>query len=306
MLSTESTRLLAIALAVVAALALSLGAQFQKGAVNDHQKLKLSLSDGLNLKQLVQLLARPKWLSGLGFMVLGIIFQLAALTFAPLIVVQPIGAIALVFTAFINARVTKSKPNRATVVAIVFCVGGIGLFVTLASSVAREVQIDDQKLLQILIALGALLVAFGLLFFLLRKRHGALNYIVGAGVLYGFVATLAKVVIQRIEQQQFEWLTFCCLLALAAAVSLGSWFVQNAYSSGPPDLVIAGLTVLDPIVAVLIAVIILNEAHAASGLVEFGFVVSGLLAIVGVYLISRVHPEMIRNQLARLRNRLSK
>jgi drug/metabolite transporter (DMT)-like permease len=306
MLSTESTRFLAIALAVVAALALSLGAQFQKGAVNDHQKLKLSFSGGLNLKQLFQVLIRPKWLSGLGFMLIGIVFQLAALTFAPLIVVQPIGAIALVFTAFINARVTRSVPNRATVFAIALCVSGIGLFVTLASTVAHEVPIDDQKLIQVLVALGGILALFGALFVLLRKRHGALNYIVGAGVLYGFVATLAKVVIQRIEQQQFEWLTLCCLLALACAVALGSWFVQNAYSSGPPDLVIAGLTVLDPIVAVLIAVVILNEAHAASVLVAVGFILSAVLAIVGVYLISKVHPEMIRNELARLRKRVSK
>jgi drug/metabolite transporter (DMT)-like permease len=305
MLSTESTRFLAIGLAVVAALALSLGAQFQKGAVNDHQKLKLSRGSGLNLKQLLQVLVRPKWLSGLGFMVVGIVFQLAALTFAPLIVVQPIGAIALVFTAIINARVTRSMPNRATVLAISFCVGGIALFVTLASSVAHEVPIDDSKLVQVLVTLGGILTLFGAIFFMLRNRHSALNYIVGAGVLYGFVATLAKVVIQRIEQQQFEWLTLGCLIALAVAVSLGSWFVQNAYSSGPPDLVIAGLTVLDPIVAVLIAIVILNEAHAASVWVEVGFAVSGFVAIIGVYLLSRVHPEMIRNELARLRNRKS-
>ncbi len=294
MLSTESTRFLAISLAVVAALALSLGAQFQKGAVSDHQKLKLSLSGGLNLKQLMQVLARPKWLSGLGFMVVGIVFQLAALTFAPLIVVQPIGAVALVFTAIINARVTRAVPNKATIVAIAFCVGGIGLFVSLASTVAHEVPIDDTKLIQVLITLGSILTLFGALFLFLKKKHGALSYIIGAGVLYGFVATLAKVVIQRIEQQQFEWLTLGCLVALAAAVSLGSWFVQNAYSSGPPDLVVAGLTVLDPIVAVLIAVVILNEAHAASLWVEMGFALSAVIAIVGVYLLSRVHPEMIR------------
>ncbi|MEI6591522.1 MAG: DMT family transporter, partial [Actinomycetes bacterium] len=176
MLSTESTRFLAIGLAVVAALALSLGAQFQKGAVSDHQKLKLSRGSGLNLKQLLQVLARPKWLSGLGFMVVGIVFQLAALTFAPLIVVQPIGAIALVFTAIINARVTRSMPNRATVLAISFCVGGIALFVTLASTVAHEVPIDDNKLVQVLVTLGGILTLFGAIFFALRKRHGALNY----------------------------------------------------------------------------------------------------------------------------------
>jgi drug/metabolite transporter (DMT)-like permease len=144
---------------------------------------------------------------------------------------------------------------------------------------------------------------FGILFWVLRKHHGALNYIVGAGVLYGFVATLAKVVIQRIQQGQFEWLTIACLAALGVAVALGSWFVQNAYSSGPPDLVIAGLTVLDPMVAVAIAIVVLNEAQAANPLVMVGFVASALVSVAGVYSLSRVHPEMLRRELAQYRRR---
>ncbi len=43
-----------------------------------------------------------------------------------------------------------------------------------------------------------------------------------------------------------QWYT---LLAILAAGGLGSWFVQSAYSGGPPDLVIAGLTVIDPMTA---------------------------------------------------------
>jgi hypothetical protein len=119
-----------------------------------------------------------------------------------------------------------------------------------------------------------------------------LTYVVGAGVLYGFVATLAKVVIQRIYQQQFELLTILCLVALIGAVALGGWFVQNAYSSGPPDLVIAGLTVIDPLVAVGIAIGVLGEAQQASGLSIAAFSLSGAVAVSGVYLLSRVHPEL--------------
>jgi hypothetical protein len=111
-------------------------------------------------------------------------------------------------------------------------------------------------------------------------------------VLYGFVATLAKVVIQRLYQGQFEWLTILCLIALIAAVVLGGWFVQNAYASGPPDLVIAGLTVIDPMVAVTIAIAILGEAKAATLPVALGFGVSAVMAIAGVVLLSKVHPEL--------------
>ena len=292
-------------LAILAAVALAFGAQFQNQAVGKSTEKTPRRRGSLSLKELGRLFVRPRWISGLGLMGVGMVLQVAALTLAPLIVVQPIGAIALVITSLLNARSTKTKLNRATILAIGLSTFGVGGFVITASQVASQVELTDANLLRVLGLLVIILIAFAVLFFTFGKKAKALTYILGAGVLYGFVATLAKVVIQRIEQQQFEWLTLSCLISLAAAVSLGSWFVQNAYSSGPPDLVIAGLTVLDPIVAVLIAILILNEAHAASVWVEVGFALSGLIAIIGVYLLSKVHPEMIRNELARLRNRKS-
>jgi hypothetical protein len=144
----------------------------------------------------------------------------------------------------------------------------------------------------VLAILLGLLVVFAVLFFTSGRSAKPLTYIIGAGVLYGFVATLAKVVIQRLYQMQFDWLTILCLLALVAAVILGGWFVQNAYASGPPDLVIAGLTVIDPLVAVSVAIAILGEAEAATPLTAIGFALSGAIAVAGVVLLSKVHPEL--------------
>lgn len=290
-------RVLAIVLAILAAVALAFGAQFQNDAVSKgRDKKKTNNADktrgSLSLKQLASLVVKPQWLSGTAFMALGIGLQLAALSLAPLIVVQPIGAIALVITSVLNARVTKTRLNRGTILAISLCTFGIAAFVSMASGVANETVLNDDRLREVLSVLGVILVLFIVLFFTLGKHAKALTYVVGAGVLYGFVATLAKVVIQRIYQTQFEWLTFFCLLALLGAVALGSWFVQNAYASGPPDLVIAGLTVIDPLVAVSIGIVILGEATAASVPVMIGFGFSAILAVIGVFLLSKVHPEL--------------
>jgi hypothetical protein len=221
-----------------------------------------------------------------------IVFQLAALGLAPIIVVQPIGAIALVITSLVNARVTKTKLSKATIVAVALCTGGIGAFVAMASGVAKEIKLTDDRLREVLFVLVAILAVFGVLFIFFARRINALTYILGAGVLYGFVATLAKVVIQRIYQGDFEWLTLLCLIGLIAAVALGGWFVQNAYASGPPDLVIAGLTVIDPLVAVSIGIVILGEAQQADLSAMLGFGLSAIVAVAGVYLLSKVHPEL--------------
>jgi drug/metabolite transporter (DMT)-like permease len=296
---SEGFRSLAILLALAAAVALAYGAYFQNAAVVDDSSRRVKTQGGLSLKQLLSLIARPKWLSGTAFMGAGIVLQLAALSLAPLIVVQPIGAVALVITSLLNARATKTRISRPTLIAVSFCTLGIAAFVAMASGVAHEVVLNDDRLREVLGVLLVILTIFGALFFTIGKRMKALAYVVGAGVLYGFVATLAKVVIQRIYQQQFELLTILCLLALIGAVSLGGWFVQNAYSSGPPDLVIAGLTVIDPLVAVSIGIVILGEAKSADFLTILGWLIAAVGAMIGVYLLSKVHPEMTSKALSR-------
>jgi hypothetical protein len=87
------------------------------------------------------------------------------------------------------------------------------------------------------------------------------------------------------------------VVAIAAAGGLGSWFVQSAYSGGPPDLVIAGLTVIDPIVGIAIGITILGElrpdVHAVMA-IAMGTAAS--LAIVGVIALSRHHPEVTKRK----------
>ena len=287
-------RLLAIALAVLAAVALAFGAQFQNQAVSTSREKHVQPKVSLSLKELAKLLVRPRWVSGTGLMLLGMFLQLGALSLAPLIVVQPIGAIALVITSLLNSRYTKTRLNKATILAIGLSTFGVGGFVVTASQVAAQVELTDENLLRVLLLFVIILVVFALLFFTVGKKAQALTFILGAGVLYGFVATLAKVTIQRLYQMDYDILTLIAVVSMLGAVLLGGWFVQNAYASGPPDLVIAGLTVVDPIVAIAIAIGILGEAQQAtlgSGAFFSGF---GLLAIFGVYLLSKVHPELRR------------
>lgn len=286
-------RWLAVALALIGSVALAFGAQWQNDAVGEQQGKGTKLNGSLGLKQMLALVRRPRWLVGTGLLGLAVLFQISALSLAPLIVVQPLGAIALVVTSVLNARMSGTKLNRATIVAIALCVSGVFGFVVTASTIAKEYVLTDAQMWQVLGILAVILVALITVAVRKAKDGKAIYFVAGAGILYGFVATLTKVVIQRIYQGQFEWVTFLCLVVLGVAVSLGGWFVQSAYSSGPPDLVIAGLTVIDPMVAVLIAGTILGEANQASPLTIVLFLVFGATAIVGVLLLSQFHPQIL-------------
>ncbi|MEY4560018.1 MAG: hypothetical protein RLZ82_1033 [Actinomycetota bacterium] len=296
MFEPEIARPLAIVLAVIGAVFLALGAQFQNDAVTQHHAPKQLKLKSLHIKQVLDLLRRPRWLTGSVFMALAILSQLTALALAPLIVVQPIGAIALIITSVLNSRIHKIKLDPKTFVAIAITMLGVAGFVLFTATSATQVKLDDGMLLQVVGVLIAVLAVFGILFAVSKGRVGPLQYIFGAGVLYGFVASLAKVVIQRIIQGDLNWLTLLATLALAAAAILGGWFVQNAYAAGPPDLVIAGLTVIDPAVAVGIAIVILGEASSAATGQVVGFGVSGLVAVLGVLMLSKVHPQLSNKQ----------
>ncbi|HET8896511.1 MAG TPA: DMT family transporter [Protaetiibacter sp.] len=288
----DPTQFIGIPLALIGAVFLSLGAQFQhRGVVKVEAQTVDTLGKGLNGRQLALLLARPSWVLGTLMLGLAIVFQLASLYFAPIIVVQPLGALALVITSILNSRINHVELKRKSIIAIVMCVGGVLLFVGVAAFTAVDRPVTARQLVIILVVLAVVLAVAAVTFALFRRRIRALFYVIMAGVLYGFVATLAKVVLGRLQQGEFEWLTLTCVIALIAATALGAYFVQNAYASGPPDLVIAGLTVVDPMVAVLIGIIVLGEASQAPFWANIVFAVSGAIAVWGVFLLARNHPQ---------------
>ena len=273
---------------------MSLGAQYQHRGVEKMERLSgADGASGLSMAQVRGLLTRPSWLVGTLMLGLAIVCQLAALTVAPLIVVQPLGAIALVMTTLLNARISGHSPTKQSITAIVCCVGGIFLFVFFAAIFATEKEVTDTELFTILAILLVVIIILGACWLVLRHRMRALFYIVGAGILYGFVATLAKVVIKRVQAGNFDWITIVCVIALIAAAAVGAYFVQTAYSSGPPDLVIAGLTVVDPLIAVLIGMVVLGEAAAAPPWVLVIFAIAGAIAVWGVVGLARYHPQVL-------------
>lgn len=285
-------QVLGIPVALIGAIFLAVGAQLQHRGVGKVEALEPpSRTAGLSMGQLRRLAARPSWLFGSLMLGLAVVFQLTSLYLAPITVVQPLGAVALVVTAILNARVSKVRLDAISIRAIAFCVGGVALFVGIASFTTRSFPVTDLQLYIILGILAVVTIAFAVLFAIYRSSFKAIMYILGAGVLYGFVATLAKVVLDRFKTGDLDWLTLGCVVALLIATVLGGYFVQNAYSSGPPDLVIAGLTVIDPIVAVTIGIFVLNEAAGAHWSVMLAFLVAGVLAVYGVFQLARHHPQ---------------
>ena len=287
---------LAVLLAVLGAFCLAFGAQRQGSAVKaDTGGLALSTHG------LLRLARNPRWVFGFMLLCVGMAMNAVALVMAPLTVVQPIGAIALVITTVVNTKDQGLSMNRASIVAISLCVTGSALFVVLAVNVTQEnhnVSSSDELTIVLLLALAVGL--FGTLAVLFRHRMSAFVYILGAGVLFGFVAVLTRIIGRHLLDPNGQFLLnvpWYSAVAIVAAGVLGSWFVQNAYSSGPPDLVIAGLTVIDPIVGIAIGIVILGELRPdVQPVMAIAMGTAASLAIVGVIALSRHHPEVTKRK----------
>jgi drug/metabolite transporter (DMT)-like permease len=295
----NTAQAIGIPIALVGAVFLSFGAQFQSRGVKQVEAKRSTSGVELGGSELLRLVRTRSWLIGTVMLGLAIALQLTSLRFAALIVVQPIGAIALVVTAILNARMNHIHLDRKVVRSIVLCVGGVAIFVSIAAPSATDTAITDDDLRTILLLLLIVLAAIGTLYAVFRTRLTPVAYIVGAGVLYGFVATMAKTVINRLIAGQFDWFTVLCGVGLLTAGICGFYLVQTAYSLGPPDLVIAGLTVVDPIVAVGIGVLVLGEAQHAPWWAGPAFLVSGGIAVFGVIQLSRHHPEVAAREAAK-------
>ncbi|WP_323961955.1 hypothetical protein GC088_05390 [Arthrobacter sp. JZ12] len=286
----------AVLLALLGACFLAVGAQRQGSAVRSN-------TGGLSLNStgFMRLLRNPRWILGLILLGAGMVCNVIALSLASLTVVQPIGAIALVITTVVNSRDQGVRINRPTVMAISACVAGSALFVLLALNVTRKdhVVLPDQELTAVLLLCIAVAV-FGTLAAVFKRRLNAFAYILGAGVLFGFVAVLTKIIATHLLDPNGRFLLnvpIYSVVAIIAAAGLGSWFVQSAYATGPPDLVIAGLTVIDPIVGIAVGIAVLGELQPnVESVIAIAMGVAAIVAIVGVTALSRHHPDVVKRQ----------
>lgn len=288
----------AVLCAVAGAFFLAFGAQRQGSAVKNN-------TGGLALggSGFVRLLTNPRWVLGLTLLGIGTALNVVALTLGTLTVVQPIGAIALVITTIVNSRDEGIRLNRATVVSITACVAGSALFVLLAVNAVKEnTHVTPTEELTVVMLLAVVVTIFGGAFILFKRRLKSFFYIVGSGMLFGFVAVLTRIISKQIFDPNGLYLLnvqWYSVIAIAAAGGLGSWFVQSAYASGPPDLVIAGLTVIDPIVGIAIGIAILGELHDdVPAVLAIAMAGAAILAIVGVIALSRHHPDVVKRRRA--------
>lgn len=269
-----------ILFALVAAVGLAVGTELQHRGV----RAQGGGSSPASVRGFRALLGQPVWLLGALLIAVSIVLQLSSLLLANLAVVQPLGAVGLLVSAWLQARRTRRRLAPAKRLGIALCMAGIAAFVVIALVVGRPEQVTTATLSGVLVTLGILLI---LALLLLRVRRTALATALSAAVMFGFVATLAQIVLTDLVKNGIGPVPIAAGAGLAAAGIAGSLWVQKAHAQGSSTLVLAGLTVIDPLTGVILTSVFFGTLAGASAGGVFGMLIAGAAATGGVLLVAR-------------------
>jgi drug/metabolite transporter (DMT)-like permease len=252
-------------------------------------------STGLDVWLIFRLARRPIWLAGIASMILGFVFQVTALHYGALALVQPILALELLFVfgymAILGSRTVRKRDWLA---AAAMC-SGLGLFLFAASpSGGRQHAPAYLWLLAGLVTLGVVLAGLAAAFGLRHRTsgtgaHRAAVLGVVTGVAWGFVAAVIKEFSYHLSGGLTaifsNWSVYVLIGAGAASLLLAS----HALAAGPLAASQPGFTILDPLSASLLGLFLFGE-HFQAGTLDLFFEALALaLLVAGVSALSHSH-----------------
>jgi drug/metabolite transporter (DMT)-like permease len=290
---------------MVVAILLSLAASFCTATSTVCQRLGAHSLDagetgvfGLDPMLVFRMARRPVWLLGFASMFAGFAFQITALHFGPLALVQPLLAVELIFVFGYLAVLSRFRGVRLREwLAAVAMSAGLVVFLS-AASPSRGQAHAPAALWWISGLATFAVVAAGVA---VANRAGsparrAALLGVATGVVWGFLAAVIKELSSHVDDGLAavlgNWSAYVLVGVGAAAMLLAS----HAMTAGPLAASQPGFTLLVPVVAILLGVFQFGE-HLQTSPAALTAEVLGLLVLAaGVWALSR--SDLITGQAA--------
>lgn len=298
MLNIEQNVPLAILIVALSSLLFASGATIQHLAVS-----KIADADADNStmgpKQLLRMAMTPQWLLGLTLIAIGATAHIVGLMMAPVTVVQPVGILAVPWSVLMAAKIhghTITKPMWISVAMTIF---GIVLFTYFsAAKAAPDAQVNPMQVLIGCVVVYAIAFGFDALGMWGPGKLRSLMWATGGSFFYGLSSALIKSVSTMLKDPDFHTNTLFWVLVpfLIGSYVLGGISIQQGYATGPAEIVVASMTTTDPVVGVAFGLIILGEGVLITAPYALGMVIGGAIAIWGVIVLSKHHPDAIERR----------
>jgi drug/metabolite transporter (DMT)-like permease len=260
------------------AVALASAFAYSVASVTQHREAgEVSTSEVGAPSLLLKLAVRPWWLAGALADVFGVAFQTLALGWGSVVLVQPLLVTGVAMAVVLAAAVAHEWPHPRELVLALGCAAALGvLLVVLDEKGGRQhvgfVHFAPYGATVIVLALLCVLTA--------RRLPGSSAGWLGAasGLMVGASSVLLKVCAGQLSHGVVRLVTHWHVYGFAAFGAAALVLSQNAFQAGRMAPGIASLSVVEPIVAIAIAVPLLHEHLTVSPWRVVADVVAGLVA----------------------------
>jgi drug/metabolite transporter (DMT)-like permease len=292
---------IAVILAVLGAALFAGAAVLQHREVSDLYGQPLPRERVLSLRRLGRIARRPGWLAGFGLAGGGTIVHAIALALAPLRLVQPIGVLAVPVAVLLSSLRLRRAPGRSVLLGVALTMAGVAVFVAASVSATSGSLPPPGSTLPTTLIVGGVVVALGAAGLAVGGWLRCVACATAGATAFGLLSALMRVIFQELAggTPWYDPQVLGTGASAVAAMVVGGWLVQQAYPSGPPEVVVACLTVVDPIVAVLLGALLLGEGADTPLATWFLLGGAAVAAAAGVLVLARLHPDAVAARAAR-------
>lgn len=242
-------------LAVTAACCLGFGFVLQQNAAQ-----KAPLSDFLSPRILLDLMKVPRWLGGIGLMVVGMALGAMALGQGEISLVEPLLATNLLFALMLSRRQTKQPLGRQGWTGLALLAGGVTAFIVAGQPTGGTATSDPVRhwlIIGVMVGVALLLTAYAKRS---RLSSGPALLATAAGLLYGVQDALTRVTGERFAEGGIaEVLTGWQPYAVVALGLTGLILVQSAFETASLRMSLPALTAAQPLAGILCGVGFLGD-----------------------------------------------
>ena len=242
----------------------------------------------LSLRLILDLFHKPRWLLGIGCMVVGQVLAAWSIGNLPLAFVEPLLTTNLVFALLVAVPIARARLRFWEIAgAVVLCTGVALLSV---SRSAKPIGLSFGSFSHWPAAAAIAFIAFVCVQVGRRRPGRARAMLTGAaaGLIFGIQDALTRQTLQGLHRFGLSGLFLhFAPYALVGAGALGIWLMQSAFNSGPLNVSLPAISAGEPVVGILLGVVVFGDrVQDTPG--ELAIYTGGLAALIaGVIMVSR-------------------
>ncbi|MFE2966943.1 DMT family transporter [Streptomyces sp. NPDC059340] len=240
-------------------------------------------------------LRRPGWWAAVALSGVGGVLHVVALAYGPLSLVQPLGALTIVFALPMAAVFVGRKAGATAWRGAIMATGGLAVLLALVGSADAQ-SLSDTQITVLAVVSGGAVAAF-MVAGRAAHRHPAVRSVmlaVGSGIAFSMSSVFTKTVaVDWSHQVSLDDLPSLALIGVFATA--GMLLSQASYRGGGLAAPLATLTVVNPVVAAAVGITMFGETFRYG---ETGTVLAlacGVVAAGGLILLTTEQIGSARN-----------